>query len=118
LLGFYPNIATEQNDIVRLSKQIGEYAKEVKAGYVQAYVKASISGDGERMREIEGYVRNWNEDAKGTGLEITNFVPSAQRAAREAKKPTAARYLKSAPKNVKPETIELLNAAGYEVAEL
>ncbi len=118
LLGFYPNIATEQNDIVRLSKQIGEYAKEVKAGYVQAYVKASINKDYARMREIEGYVRNWNEDAKGTGLEITNFVPSAQRAAREAKRPAVARYLKSAPKNVKPETIEMLNAAGYDVAEL
>lgn len=118
LLGFYPNVATEQNDIVRLSKQVAEYAKEVKAGYVQAYVKASLADDAARMREIEGYVKEWNIDAEGTGLEISNFGASARRAAREAAKPTVVRYLKSAPKNVKPETVQLLEAAGYDVAEL
>lgn len=118
LLGFYPNVATEQNDIVRLSKQVAEYAKEVKAGYVQAYVKASLADDAARMREIEGYVEEWNIDAEGTGLEISNFGASARRAAREAAKPTVVRYLKSAPKNVKPETVQLLEAAGYDVAEL
>ena len=118
LLGFYPNIATEQNDIVRLSKQIDAYAKEVKATYVQSYVKASLDKNYARMREIEGYVKEWNLDAEGTGLEINNFVPSAQRAAREAAKPTVARYMKSAPTNIKPETMEMLRAAGYDVAEL
>ena len=118
LLGFYPNIATEQNDIVRLSKQIGDYAKEVKTTYVQAYAKASLDKDYARMREIEKYVEEWNRDAKGTGLEINNFVPSAQRAAREAAKPTVVRYMKAAPTGVKPETMEMLRAAGYDVAEL
>jgi hypothetical protein len=59
-------------------------------------------------------VRAWNADAEGTGLEITNFVRSAQRAALEASRPTVMRYLKSAPKEIRPETLELLRLNGLE----
>jgi hypothetical protein len=114
LLGFYPTIATEQNDIVRLSKNVAEYTKAIKAEYVSAYVKAKVAGDTERMSEIADDVRQWNEDADGTGLEITSFLRSANRAALEAQRPTAMRYLKSAPKQMRPETIELLRLNGLE----
>ena len=114
LLGFYPTIATEQNDIVRLSKNVAEYTKAIKAEYVSAYVKAKVAGDTERMSEISDDVRQWNEDAVGTGLEITSFLRSANRAALEAQRPTVMRYLKSAPKQMRPETIELLRLNGLE----
>lgn len=111
-LGFYPAIATQQNDIVRMSKDVASYAKAIKAEYVSAYVKAG--NDTERRQEIISDVRQWNEDAKGTGLEITSFTRSANRAALEASRPTALRYLKSAPKQMRPETVELLRISGLE----
>ena len=114
LLGFYPAIATAQNDIVRLSKNVAEYTKAIKAEYVSAYVKAKVAGDTERMSKIASDVQQWNEDAKGTGLEITSFLRSANRAALEAQRPTVMRYLKSAPKQMRPETIELLRLNGLE----
>lgn len=114
MLGFYPAIATEQNDIVRLSKDVGNYAKAIKAEYVSAYVKAKLDGDTQRMQQITADVRQWNEDAKGTGLEISTFTRSANRAAQEAARPTVQRYLKSAPKQMRPETIELLRLNGLE----
>jgi hypothetical protein len=112
LLGFYPTIATEQNDIVRLSKYVTDYTKAIKAEYVGAYVKATLSGDRERAREVANAVRDWNDSARGTGLEIRTFEKDAARAAIEAGRPTALRYLKSAPKQMRPETIELLQAYG------
>ena len=114
ILGFYPAIATEQNDIVRISKDVANYAKAIKADYVSAYVKAKLDKDTDRMQQITADVRQWNEDAKGTGLEISKFASSANRAALEAARPTVARYLKSAPKQMRPETIELLRLNGLE----
>ena len=118
MMGFYPAIASEQNDIVRLSKYTAEYAKAIKADYVQAYVKARLDGNTERMAQIQADVAAWNESAKGTGLEIAQFVRSANRAANEAERPTVLRYLKSAPKNVRPETLEMLRLNGIDPAEL
>lgn len=117
MLGFYPAVATEQNDIVRLSKSVASYAKAVKAEYVSAYVKAKLEGDTKRMQKIVSDVRQWNEDAKGTGLEISSFVRSANRAALEASQPTVQRYLKSVAKQVRPETMKLLeiNGLGDEI---
>lgn len=114
MLGFYPAIATEQNDIVRLSKTVANYAKAVKADYVSAYVKAKLDGDNARMQKIVSDVRQWNEDAEGTGLAVSTFVKSANRAAIEASRPTVLRYLKSAPKQMRPETIEMLRLNGLE----
>lgn len=113
-LGFYPAIATQQNDIVRLQKQSAEYSKAIKAEYVNAYVRAKLDGDTARMNQVKGYVEEWNKDAQGTGLEITKFAMSAERAAREAKRPTALRYMKSAPKGLRPETRELLTIYGID----
>jgi hypothetical protein len=117
-LGFYPAIATQQNDIVRLSKYVSDYAKAIKADYTAAYVKARLAGDTDAMQKTVENVRNWNEAAAGTGLEISNFVRSANRAAREAERPTALRFLKAAPKNVRAETLQLLEIYGIEPGEL
>lgn len=112
ILGFYPAIATEQNDIVRLSKYVTDYSKAIKAEYVGSYVKATLEGDRERAREVARAVQDWNAGAQGTGLEIRTFEKDAARAAIEAGRPTALRYLRSAPKQMRPETIELLQAYG------
>jgi hypothetical protein len=111
-LGFYPAIATQQNDIVRMQKQSAEYAKAIKASYVNSYVQAKLDGDQAGMEKIRGYVEQWNKDAEGTGLEISKFVQSANRAAKEAARPTALRYLKSAPKGMREETRDLINIFG------
>lgn len=112
LMGFYPAIASEQNDIVRLSKHVADYAKAIKAEYVSAYVKATLEGDRERANQVASAVRDWNEGAEGTGLTIRTFEKDAARAAIDAGRPTAIRYLRSAPKQMRPETIELLQAYG------
>jgi hypothetical protein len=114
LLGFYPAVATQQNDIVRMSKQVNEYGKAIKAEYVAAYVKARAAGDQEAADNIASAVSQWNEDSKGTGLEITKFLQSANRAYREAQRPTVLRYMKSAPRAMRPETIELLRLYGLD----
>jgi hypothetical protein len=112
-LGFYPAEATQANDIVRLSKQVADYAKSVKAEYIGAYIKASLRNDTAGMQQVQRNVDQWNQDAAGTGLEINNFTQSANRAARESERPLLQRYLKAAPKNVRPETEELMQIFGY-----
>jgi hypothetical protein len=114
LLGFYPAIASEQNDIVRLSKHVADYTKAIKAEYVSAYVKAKLAGDSETMGQLTSDVRQWNADAEGTGLVIRDFVRSANRAALEASRPTVLRYMKAAPRDVRPETLEMLRIMGLE----
>ena len=115
LLGFYPAEATAQNDIVRLSKAMAGYMNDTRAKYTEDYVKASVSRDRERMNEITASVRSWNEAARGTGLEIPNFVTGATRAALAAAQPTAARFLKTAPIGLRPETRDMLNIYGIDV---
>lgn len=114
LLGFYPAVATQQNDIVRMSKDVANYAKAIKAEFVSAYKIAALAGDTKRKAEIMRDVAEWNRDARGTGLTITNFARSANRAVLEASRPTALRYLKSAPRQMRPETIELLRIHGLD----
>lgn len=112
-LGFYPAEATQANDIVRLSKQVADYAKSIKAEYIGAYIKAKLRNDTAGMQQVQRNVDQWNQDAAGTGLEISNFAQSANRAAQESERPLLQRYLKAAPKNVRPETEELMRVLGY-----
>jgi hypothetical protein len=97
---------------------VSDYAKDIKAEYTSAYVKARLDGDAERMNQIVADVNEWNADAEGTGLVISNFRKSAERAAKEAERPTAARFMKSASKAVRPETAQLLEIYGIPVEEL
>jgi hypothetical protein len=112
MLGFYPAVATAENDIVRMSKQTSDYAKEIHSEFRNAYIKAKIVGDTETMHQINSDVRNWNESAKGTEFYIRNFLKSANRAYREWNKTTSQRYLKSAPKGIRQETTWLMDVFG------
>ena len=113
-LGFYPSSATKENDVVRVATRISDYQKDISAVYKGLYVSARIAGDSVRAREVVDMVNDWNESAKGTGLEINNFEKSANKAVKEAKRPASARYLKSTPKAMRPETERLLQIYGVE----
>jgi hypothetical protein len=111
-LGFYPSSAVAENDVVRMSKRIADYQKDVSATYRGLYIGARIAKDNERAAEVTQMVRDWNEAAKGTGLEIRNFEASANRALREAQRTATERYLKAAPKTIRPETQRILELYG------
>lgn len=111
-LGFYPAAATAENDVVRISKRIGDYQKDIAATYRGMYVGARINKDNERARDVVQMVNDWNQAAKGTGLEIRNFEGSANRALREAQRSAVERYLKAAPKTMRPETERIIGLYG------
>jgi len=111
-LGFYPAAAVAENDVVRLSKRIGDYQKDVAATYRGLYISAKIAKDNERAREVVQMVKDWNEAAKGSGLEIRSFEDSANRALREAQRTATERYLRAAPKAMRPETQRILELYG------
>ena len=111
-LGFYPASAVAENDVVRLSKRIGDYQKDVAATYRGMYIGAKIAKDEGRAREVLEMVKDWNESAKGTGLEIRAFEGSANRALREARRTATERYLKAAPRSMRAETRQILEMYG------
>ena len=111
-LGFYPASAVAENDVVRMSKRIGDYQKDVAATYRGLYVGAKIAKDNDRAREVVQMVKDWNDAAKGTGLEIRSFEGSANRALREAQRTATERYLKAAPRAMRPETERILELYG------
>ena len=113
LLGFYPNAAKEQNDIVRLNKTAVDYAKEISAAFKVDYVKAMQSKDPAGARHIMDNVNEWNKNARwwGSGLEIKNFNSSAAQAWRDAQMTTLGRAIKSAPKSSRNKMLEQLRMA-------
>lgn len=111
-LGFYPASAVAENDVVRLSKRIGDYQKDVAATYRGLYVSAKIAKDTDRANEVVEMVKDWNEAAEGTGLEIRNFNQSANRALREAQRTATERFLRTQPKAMRPETERILEMYG------
>jgi hypothetical protein len=98
LLGFYPRAAAEQYDAIRIAKRIGNYQKEMTAHYRYAWVKADLTGNSYAKRQIEREVDEWNKSAKGTGLEIDNFLKNSQRASKEARMSATQRTLRSSAK--------------------
>lgn len=113
-LGFFPGEATSQNDMVRMATHAAEHAKAIKARYVVAYADAKVKGDTAKMAEVANDVREWNSKFKGTEFEINDFIKAGNRSAKERGQSTADRYLRSAPKNVRPGAEEMLNILGYD----
>jgi hypothetical protein len=113
LLGFYPAGAAEEYGVVRISKRIADYQKEVSAGFRQAWVKSMIRGDTEQARAIVESVGDWNDGAAGTALEIRNFEKNARKALREAQRPAGERLLRAAPKAAKDDLEAAAALLGY-----
>jgi len=113
LLGFYPAAATEQYDVIRVAKRMTDYQKEVVAGFRQAWIKAKIQGDEDQAQQVVESVNAWNEGARGTALEIRNFLPNATKALREAQRPAGERFLKSAPRAAREDIETVADLLGY-----
>ena len=118
VLGFYPSVATAQNDLVRISKFSDAYAKSMKLKYTQAYVKAKLSNDIPEANRILRMVNEHNRAHRGTEFEFKNFVGSANRSYNAAKNPTILRYKKYAPKNIRSELDELMQIYGMDPEDL
>jgi hypothetical protein len=112
MLGFYPARATLANDVVRMSKEMASHAELLRAGYRTAYVKAKLANDRSEVRRIIRDVAEWNKEHRGTEYMFPNFVKSAERAYQAARMPTAQRYMKFAPKGVRPEAALLAEMYG------
>jgi hypothetical protein len=97
-----------------MGKRTSDYQRAVSTEFRLKYVRAALAGDDGKVRDVIQDVRQWNEAAKGTGLEISNFTMNANRALREAKKSATARFERSAPKTVRPLVEEYRDAYGME----
>jgi hypothetical protein len=97
---------------VRLAKRVGDYQKDVAATYRGLYISAKIAKDNTRANEVLEMVNDWNDAAKGTGLELRNFQQSANRALREAQLTATERFLRTQPKAMRPETEQMLQLYG------
>ena len=113
-MGFYPAESTRQNDTIRLVKMSGEYAKALKAKVVNAYTQAAIRRDTDTMKRIVEQVRDWNIDAKGTGLEIKDFQKSAERSLKEARREAITRFRRTVSKQMQPQLDELMRLQGID----
>ena len=109
LMGFYPKAAAEQYDAIRIAKRVNNYQKEIVAGYRTAWVQAMLTGNRAYARQIEQSVVEWNRAAKGTQLEIANFVKNSQRALKEAQRSAVERTLKSTSKAGREEASRLMD---------
>lgn len=110
LVGFYPERAATQYDIIRIAQRETDYQKDVVAAYRQAWIKATMRGDTARAQEVVEAVNNWNETARGTPLEITRFVQNSVRALREAQRGAGERALRAAPRTAQEDIRELVDA--------
>jgi len=113
LLGFYPTAAAQQYEVIRISKRLTDYQREVSAGFRYGWIKAKIAGDEVQARAIEDAVREWNEGARGTALEIRNFRKNANRSLREARRPAVERLRKSSPTAARDDMDNVANLMGY-----
>jgi hypothetical protein len=95
LLGFYPSAAAESYQGIKIANRLTDYQKDVTAGFRQAYIKARISNDTAAANGVLAAVRDWNEGARGTALEIRNFEGNSQKALREARLPAKERTLRA-----------------------
>ena len=113
MLGFYPSVASRQNDIVRMAKQTGDYAKSVRADFRNAWVKATINKDTGLARSIETSVDEWNAVAgNDSPFYISNFIKSANRSLREWEKPPSERLQPA--KTMKPTLEQLRRMYGFD----
>lgn len=100
-LGFYPSVATRDNDIVRMGKQHAANVQFWDQSFKNKYIKGYLTDDFDLMNDVLDMVDEWNFLHEGTAFELQNFERRAKRAAKLSALPTAERYLKSSPKAVR-----------------
>lgn len=113
LLGFYPTAASDQYSMIRVARRMTDYQRDVTTGFRTAWINAMQTGSPDRARAIEDAVREWNNGAKGTALEIRNFRSASMRALREAQRPAGERALRTAPKAARDDMERLSTLLSY-----
>jgi len=101
--GFYPSVATRDNDIVRMSKQYAAHIQSWDQRFKNKYIKGYLTDDFTLMNDVLNMVDDWNSIHMNTPFELVDFEKRAKRAAKSSALPTAERYLKSSPKAVRNE---------------
>ena len=115
MLGFYPGEATRHNDVVRMAKHADGYAKEIKTAFIDSIRRATAAGNMTDVARIKADVRQWNQThGPASVFYIRDFGMKAARAVREGKRTTSARYLKSAPRNVRPLLKDLMRLYDFD----
>jgi len=104
-LGFFPGAASDEYGTIRVAQRIGNMQRDVAATFYNAYVQARLRGDMAQANQVLREVRQWNQQARGSGMEIRNFQANAVRRFREAQRPASERTIRSAPRNLQ-ETYE------------
>ena len=120
-LGFYPTVATQQNDIIRLSRYNSSYISLIKRGYVTSWAQAQRANNRARMRSIEEDVRDWNRAARDAGREefvISGFMDAAMRSARANRKSALNRYIDAAPRSTRAGVSQLAEQTGLDPDEV
>ena len=104
-LGFFPGAASDEYGTIRVAQRIGNMQRDVAATFYNAYVQARLRGDMAQANQVLREVRQWNQQSRGSGMEIRNFQANAVRRFREAQRPASERTIRSAPRNLQ-ETYE------------
>jgi hypothetical protein len=113
-MGFYPSRAQMQMDWMSADRQEQAYMSMIKTELTREGVAARLENDTERLAQVKKFVADWNEDTKGTRLEMRNFDRGLTQAYREASKPLAIRALKSSAKGGRMEAKEMLRLYGVD----
>ena len=112
-LGFYPTAAAEQYGIIRVAQRVSNYQRDMAATFYNAYVQARLRGDIAQANQVVREVREWNREARGTGLEIANFQQNAIRRLRDARRTATERTVRYAPRTSREQYERALELLGY-----
>jgi len=112
-LGFYPSAAASQYGIIRVAKRVSDYQRSMAVTFYNAYVQARLRGDSAAARRVIEDVQHWNRAAKGSGLEVNNFVRNANRRYVEARRTAVERTTKYAPRTTRDKYEAAAKLLGY-----
>ena len=90
--GFYPKAASDRYSVVRMDMREVEYQKAVKLAFRDKIVKAQSRGDMAAVNALYRDINDWNQRARGTGLEIRGMRDSVQRALRSQRMTATERF--------------------------
>lgn len=97
ILGLYPGPAAQAYESIREAKLIVEYQKSMSVYYRDRIVAATVAGDNAKVQALYAEVRDWNESAEGTGLEVANLRSRVRSALRSQRVGASERFLQTTP---------------------
>jgi hypothetical protein len=112
IMGFYPRAASDQYEAIRMARRVSDYQREISVGYRDAAVRAIVQGDRAEARRIFEAVRQWNQSARGSGLEIQNFGDRVQRAVKAQRLLASERLLNASPISARARMREIMESLG------